>query len=373
MPQGDCLSQMNDALSRFRPRSVFLVVDRAAYELSGARIELEGCWRNHEVVEFDDFSSNPRFEDVLTGLDCFRRTPGDVIVAIGGGTAIDVAKLIRCFAGQQHQPEEIIADNSLIESSSCPLIATPTTAGTGSETTHFAVLYRGGEKLSVAHPSISPDVAILDWRLTRSAPAQIAAETGLDALSQAIESIWSIHSTEISVSYAVEAMELILGHLESAVRQPTDENRAAMLHAAHLSGRAIDIAMTTAPHAISYTITHDFGVAHGQAVALTLGPTLVFNAAAVHADLVDPRGLEHLRSSIDLILSKLDCHDAHEGSERIATLMETIGCKTRLSQLQIEGDKVLSRIADSVNIERLGNNPRRMNGKQLMRLLESIE
>ena len=146
-----------------------------------------------------------------------------------------------------------------------------------------------------------------------------------------------------------------------------------MLRAAHLSGKAIDIAMTTAPHAISYAITHDFGVPHGQAVALTLGPALVFNASASEADLVDPRGLDHLRTSIDLILSKLGCHDVREGSERLVMLMEAIGCKTRLSQLQIEGNEVLSRIASSVNLERLRNNPRRMNGEQLMGLLESIQ
>jgi alcohol dehydrogenase class IV len=363
---------VGEALTQLGAKSVFLVVDRPAYEVSGARSELASFWEDRDIVEFDGFANNPQIEDVLQGVEQYRWAPCDVIVAVGGGTALDIAKLIRCFAAQRHPPAAIMADNSLIENLGCPLLAVPTTAGTGAEATHFAVLYRGGVKHSVAHSSILPDVAVVDWRLTRSLPPRITAETGLDALSQAIESLWCIHSTEESMSYSVEAFELVLGHLETAVHAPTDVARAGMSRAAHLSGKAINITKTTAPHAISYKISHDFGVAHGHAVALTLGPVLGFNAGVTGADATDPRGVEHIREMIDLILSKLGCKDATSGRAKIAELMESIGCQTRLSELDIKGHKTRKSIAESVNVDRLQNNPRKVTAAQLTELLESI-
>jgi len=368
-----CASQVGAALTQLGAKSVFLVVDRPAYEMSGARSELASLWEDRDVVEFDGFANNPQIEDVLHGVEQYRRVPCDVIVAVGGGTALDIAKLIRCLTGLRHPPADIIADNSLIENSACPMVAVPTTAGTGAEATHFAVLYRGGVKHSVAHPSILPEVAVVDWRLTRSLPPRITAETGLDALSQAIESLWCIHSTEESMSYSVAALELALDNLETAVHAPIDAARAGMSRAAHLTGKAINITKTTAPHAISYKISYDFGVAHGHAVALTLGPILAFNAGVTESDVTDPRGVEHVRRVIDLILLKLGCKEATSGRARIAELMESIGCQTRLNELGIEGHLTRKSIAESVNVDRLRNNPRKITILQLMQLLESIQ
>ena len=369
----NCAFQVGDTLSQLGAKSVFLVVDRPAYELSGARLELVPHWGPRDIVEFDGFANNPQLEDVLLGVELYRRTPCDVIVAIGGGTALDIAKLIRCFAGQRHPPADIIADNSLIETTACPLVAVPTTAGTGAEATHFAVLYRDGVKHSVAHPSILPDFAVVDWRFTQSLPPKITAETGLDALSQAIESIWCIHSTEESLAYATEALELVLDHLEAAFHAPTAASRAAMSRAAHLAGRAINITKTTAPHAISYNITHRFGVPHGHAVALTLGPVLAFNANVSETDVTDPRGVEHVREMIDLVLVKLKCANAQDGRVRIEELMESIGCHTRLSELGIAGAPTRKAIAETINVDRLRNNPRALTATQLIHLLESIQ
>lgn len=175
------------------------------------------------------------------------------------------------------------------------------------------------------------------------------------------------------MSYSVEALELAWDHLETAVHEPTDAARAGMSRAAHLSGKAINITKTTAPHAISYKITHDFGIPHGHAVALTLGPILAFNASVTETDVTDPRGEQHVRGMIDLILSKLGCKDAAHGQARIAELMESIGCQTRLSELGIVGNQIRRQIAESVNVDRLQNNPRKLTTAQLMALLDSIQ
>lgn len=367
------VAQVGDVLTSFAAKSVFLVIDRSAFELSGARSQLATHWQARNVVEFDAFQCNPRYEDVAIGVDQFRRTPCDVIVAVGGGTALDVAKLVRCCADDRHVLADIIAGEQPIEGSVCPLIAVPTTAGTGSEATHFAVVYRDGVKHSLAHESIIPDVSIVDWRLTASVPPRIAAETGLDALCQAVESMWSIHSTSESMSYSMEALGLVVGNLETVVHAPSAAARKNMTRAAHLAGKAINITKTTAPHAISYKITHDFGIAHGHAVALTLGATLAFNAEATDEDVMDKRGVRHVRRMIDFVLEKLGCNDVPSCRKRIDDLMKSIGCETRLSQIGITGRQSLENIAASVNVDRLANNPRRMTAPQLLRLLETVQ
>src|SRR5207248_4789041 len=125
-------------------------------------------------------------------------------------------------------------------------------------------------KYSVCHEFLLPDIAIVDPILTHKMSPRLTAITGMDALSQAIESYWSIHSTEESKGYAREAIRIIVDQLPKAVNEPTNDSRLAMARASHLAGKAINVTRTTAPHALSYALTSRFGVPHGQAVSLTL-------------------------------------------------------------------------------------------------------
>src|SRR5262249_51347864 len=152
-------------------------------------------------------------------------------------------------------PEGVVADGLPLLNRGLPLVAIPTTAGSGSEATPFAVLYVGHVKHSIAGPAMLPDVAIVDPSLTDSMSPALTAVTGMDAFSQAVESYWCIHSTERSKAYARRAIALVLEHLEVAVTAPREENRRAMSKAAHLAGRAIAITKTTGAHALSYPLT----------------------------------------------------------------------------------------------------------------------
>ena len=143
-------------------------------------------------------------------------------------------------------------------------------------------------------------------------PPTITADTGLDALCQAIESLWSVQSTSESIDYATQSIRLAWKHLEAAVLHPCEEDRRAMSQAAHLAGKAINISKTTAPHAISYTITSKFGVAHGRAVALTLGALLAFNGEISDADCTDDRGAEYVRQTVHTIVNLLGFETVRE-------------------------------------------------------------
>lgn len=372
-PLIESIHEVNSLLESLCADRLFLVIDEPAYRASGAHAILENCFQKYKTVRFSHFELNPKLEDVQRGIEIYRNFEPDVVIALGGGTAIDLAKLIGTLSvqkGAEHATcsRDIAMGVVAIEIEGKPMIAIPTTAGTGSEATHFAVVYVDGEKYSVAHPSLLPDYAIVDPALTESLPKRITAATGLDALCQAIESIWAVAATEESMGYAQEAARLAFDHLETAVNAPTPEARRAMCRASHLAGKAINITKTTAPHALSYFLTSRYGVPHGMAVATTLRAMLAFNADVTDDDCVDPRGATAVRERIARILNVLGTDGVDEACSAVSRLLSQVECPT-LKEILVNGD--LMAVVDSANIERLSNNPRRVSREQLIEVLSS--
>lgn len=367
------ISQLSETLDARGARSVFLVYDRHAYRVSGAEQAVEDQLAGREIARFAEFTPNPQLEEIERGVEKYVAAPRDVIVGVGGGSALDVAKMISIFSGNRHaQSEQLVRQQATIERPGPPVIAIPTTSGTGAEVTHFSALYLQGVKHSVAHPYVLPTVAIVDPQLTHSVPPQVTASTGLDACCQAMESLWAVGSTAVSQDHAAEALSLALQYLTRAVRAPCPESRRGMARAAHLAGRAINISKTTASHALSYTLTADFGVPHGQAVALTIGALLAYNAGVTDQDCVDPRGPGYVCQSIARILNVLGCEDVASGQRKMTLLVQSIDCPTNLSEIGAGSLASRQAIAARCNAERMSNNPRRLDTKALEQLLEEV-
>lgn len=352
-------------------RRPFLVADEVALAASGADEVLTPLLAEREPVWFTGFEPNPKLADIERGIDQFRNAGPDLIIALGGGTAIDLAKLIGLLAVHEVPAREIITGAAAIDRKGPALVAIPTTAGTGSEATHFAVAYIDGEKFSVANECLLPEYVLLDPRLTWCLPPQVTATSGLDAFCQAMESIWAVGATDASIDFATRSLRLCLDHLADAVNHPTPGHRRGMCEAAHLAGKAINISKTTAPHAMSYAMTTHFGVPHGMAVALSLGPMLAYNAGVTEADCIDPRGAEHVRQRITGILDLLG-GDIEHARTTIETLIADVGGILRLSDMGATSDDSLGLLAKSVNPERISNNPRAMDQLAIETLLTSI-
>ena len=186
-------------------------------------------------------------------------------------SVIDFAKSLNIKISNNNDFKSIVINNDSITNEGLPLVAIPTTAGTGSEATHFSVVYIKDIKQSLSHPLIKPAVAIVDPQFTYNLPPFITACSGLDAFCQAIESYWSVNSSDESKKYAIDAIVKIKNNLIDAVKTSSKESRHELSIASNLSGKAIDITKTTAPHAISYPLTKLFNIPHGYAVALILG------------------------------------------------------------------------------------------------------
>lgn len=365
------LSRLGGILQSLGARKVFLVRNGASYELSGARQTLQPILAPYTVTEFYDFETNPKLDDAMRGIELFRSTGSDVVVAIGGGSVIDMAKLINALGAQPEKAEEYIIKKTPLHVLGKPLIAIPTTSGTGTEATCFAVVYIDKTKYSLKHPSVLPDYAIVDPILTHTMSPSITAATGMDALSQAIESYWCVNSSNESQAYAREAINLTLLHLKAAC-QSDREARDAMSRAAHLAGKAINLTETTACHAVSYPITSYFNVPHGHAVALTLASMFSYNAAATEADILDARGTGYVGQTMDELVTLLGAHDQAGAEQVITTLMESVGLATRLRPLGIDESGMDIIIEHGFNPDRVKNNPRLLTADALRGMLSKL-
>lgn len=365
------MKRLSNILHDNRIKKVFLVHDKSSFKISGAKDAIDSILADFDVTAFSDFDPNPKLEQVEKGINLLKNNEFDVVIAIGGGSTIDMSKLINGLGLQKGNPREYILHKKNMEVNPLPMVAVPTTSGTGAEATHFAVVYVDGIKYSLANDKLLPDYAFLDPTFTLGLPRYITACSGMDALSQAIEAYWSVNSTAESKEYSKKAIELILPSLKLAVNGPTPVIRESMLLASHYSGKAINIAKTTAPHALSYKITSDYGVPHGEAVSLTLGTILVFNSLIEEGEVSDSRGLNYVKTTINEIIQMLDCDNAEEARKRLEHLSIKIGLRTKLSRCGIREEAIES-LSKGVNIQRLANNPRKFNEESIKNIFKQI-
>ena len=347
--------------------SVVLVSGPRSYAASGAAVALEPALAAVRVTRIERSDAYPTVEDVARGRAAAREAEPDVIVAVGGGAVLDLAKAMRARYTVEGTPGGRRLSAAPGRELDVPLVALPTTAGTGAETTQFAVVYADGIKHSLDDPALRPEVAIVDPALTTSIGPRATAASGMDALAQGIESIWSVASTPRSRRPAARAVRLALGCLEPAVVDGTREARAGMSLAAHLSGTAINVTRTTACHAASYPMTVRHGIPHGHAVALTLPAMLEFNAGVTSDDVIDPGGVEAVRAKLGIVLDLLGVRDAAAGRRRLLDLLDRISLEPTLADLGVaELDPI---VAEGFNPQRAGNNPRRLTPEVLRAML----
>ena len=257
--------ELNKLLNQCCSKGNILVVCGKAY-YSNPIGEFIKSFENRTVIEyFRDYSPNPDYSSVIKGVDVLKKSCCNTIIAVGGGSAIDVAKCIKLYAMTELK---MVFPTNIVKSD-IRLIVIPTTAGSGAESTRFAVVYMNGAKQSIDNDQCYPDDVILDSSLLRSLPLYQRKSTMMDALCHAMESYWSVNASDESRFLAKEAAEEIYKYKDGYFCNTAIGNRG-MLFAANKAGRAINISKTTAAHAMSYKLTTKYGIAHGHAVALCM-------------------------------------------------------------------------------------------------------
>lgn len=347
----DNYQALDQWIAETRQRKIFLVCDGSIQFLRQFNAHLDQLRsQGVEFVPFRDFQPNPLYENVLAGLEVFRREGCRAMMAVGGGSAMDVAKCIKLYSNMSGDGADGGYLRQEIVPNSLPFLAMPTTAGTGSEATRYAVIYYEGKKQSVTSESFIPRTVLMDPSTLKTLPLYQKKATMMDALCHAIESFWSVNSTQESRVFSRSAIEGVLTHMEGYLAG-TEEGNAGMLLAAHTAGKAINITQTTAGHAMCYKLTSLYRCAHGHAAILcdrVLFPWMIENTDRC----IDPRGEDYLKDILDQIGVALGGTDARSGARILEKLFRSLTL-----DIPSASEEDYAQLRESVNPDRLKNHP----------------
>lgn len=338
------IDSLGKVLKKYSIKNPFIVVTKSLREYVTALFKK----MPHNYILFFEFEPNPQYKSILKALHLFKTNNCDAIISIGGGSAIDIAKCVKLFLPMNENEDYLTQKHVYIN---LKHISIPTTAGTGSESTRFSVFYKNDVKQSIASDMILPDVALLDESFLKTLPLKQKVATMFDALSQAIESMWSINSTLQSAEYSKKAITLILHNYE-AYLDGEDNCLKEMMIASNFAGKAINITQTTAAHAMGYKITTHFGIPHGHAVALVM-PFVWKYLDKNCAKTFDKRGFKHLRKTLDELNDLFGVTNTNEAIKIFVNIMQKY---QMIRPLDVKENE-LDQFAKSVNLTRLKNYP----------------
>lgn len=354
-----CIARVPEEVARLRKKKVSIITDPGIVA-TGMIARLSTLLDNAgiTVTVFDDIAPDPRLQTAVLASEHLRTTGAELVIGIGGGSAIDIAKVAAILVTNS-EPIGTFFGIDLVPAQGLPLIVIPTTAGTGSEVTPIAILSDEEEKLKkgIVSPYLFPSVALLDPELTVGLPPKVTAATGMDALIHAIEAYTSKNADSLTDLLATQAMKLLYGSIRKAFIDGTDiEARGNMLEGSMLAGMAFANAGVTAVHAFAYPIGAEFHIPHGIANSIMLVPVMEFNMVS------RPERFAAIASIFGEDTSSLTPVEA--GARMIDTLRNLttdLDLPKRLGEYGIKPGDIDSLAAGVMKVTRLlANNPREL-------------
>ena len=322
-----------------------------------------------DVLVYDEVEADPPAQRVRDAVARGEAHKADGVIAVGGGSSMDTAKIVAALMNTGRPLEEIYGTDN-VGRRDVPLVCAPTTAGTGSEVTSISVITtETDEKMGVVDNALYPDMAVLDPEVTMGVPRHVTAATGIDAMVHAIEAYTNIHrKNPVSDALAREALSLLSANIVRACETPDDKDaRANMLLGAMLAGQAFANSPVGAVHGLAYPLGGIFHVPHGLSNSLMLEPVLKFNApnaASQYAELASCVGADMAGS------------DEARCAAFIAKLVEIIiatGIERRLSDVGVSHNDLPRMAEDAMKAQRvLVNNPREVTYDDALRMYADV-
>jgi alcohol dehydrogenase class IV len=351
-------NQLASCASRFG-RNVLVVTGRSAMRKAGITdraiksLEAAGC----SVALFQDVPPEPSLDSVDAGLTLLREGGADGVVGIGGGSVMDVAKAIGGLARSSDTTEAHFAGKALPDEG-VPIIAIPTTAGTGAEVTRNSVLSHPTEpmKQSIRGDVLMPTVAIVDPELTVHMPPEVTARSGMDALTQAIESYWSIHATPITEPLALSAIDLVSRNLLRAFDDGDDlDAREAMTYGSLSAGMAFANSRLGAVHGMAHPLGIRHHIPHGEVCAILLPHVMRLNRQAV------PEKYDRISQIV-----------GGDAADFAADMLEALDVPTTLAHVGLKASDFDVIVAESMPSGSLKANPKAVTVDDLLEILGAV-
>jgi alcohol dehydrogenase class IV len=347
------LAQLADEVLQLKPAKVFIATINPLQEMLN---EFVSTLKNNRVEVLTDTSivQEPSFADFEKLMQTVTPFNPDVVIGIGGGSVLDIAKLVAAQLDNEQQLKDYVGIG-LLKCRKKKLICVPATSGTGSEVSPNAILVdEENQKKGIISPFLVPDIVYVDPLLTVSVPPAITAATGLDALTHCLEAYTNKFAQPFIDIYAYEGMRLIAAHIETAVKDGSNiEAREKVAMGSLLGGFCLGPVNTAGVHALSYPLGSMFHLAHGLSNALLLPYVMEYNIPAAtkrYADVAIALGCDRKES---------DAETAYAGVQKIRELINACGIPATLKEVNVPGSAIQQMAADAMKIQRLlKNNPR---------------
>ncbi|HDM24239.1 MAG TPA: iron-containing alcohol dehydrogenase [Candidatus Bathyarchaeota archaeon] len=356
-----CVREVGKYASRLGRKALIVTTSGGSMRKHGFLDIVSKSLEEHGVrcAIFDGVKTNPTTEIADEGTRVALRENVDVIIGLGGGSAIDVAKAIAVTAASGGSSKEYLYIYGKQPGKALPIIAIPTTHGTGSEVDRYAVLTdeERKAKVSIVSDLIYPRVALLDPKLTVTLPPRLTAATTVDALAHSLEAYVARYGNRMAQIYAVEAIKEIFGNAVKAYANGKNlEARARLLWASMLAGLAINIGRTCLPHALEHPISAFLGIHHGEGLAALL-PTWI------------KRGLKE--KIFNNLAVELGLKDADELYEKVVSLLKSIGMNVRLGEHGLTEDMVEKLVGNAWTYltPLIENNPYKVSREETCKML----
>jgi len=346
-------------------KKIFVLCGKKTFVTSGAEELFKKIIIDKEIKLFYKKSELPILEELIEIINDIKNFKPDLILAVGGGAVIDYAKIANVVDVREDLADLIVNYSYPFKKKYTKLTVIPTTAGSGAEVTSNAVIYVDGIKHSFESELLIPDNFFLIPEFLISAPNNIKASAGFDAIAQALESLVSKKSNDQSVEYASKSLRVSVNSFISFVNNPNMKNATEMSIAANLAGKAISISKTTAPHAASYPFTSLFNISHGHAVGLFFERFFKFNYENLEKSDVS----FDLKKRFDLIFNLFDVSNIEGFNATISSIKKQAKLEDNMKLLNIDLDKNIEKIIGGVNLLRLGNNPVKINGNDISNII----
>lgn len=352
-------ARLGESLLPLGVKRVFAVTDKGV-ESAGLLEKVIRSLQSHGIAcdIYTDVEPDPSLETIDRGAEAFLAKAYDCMLAVGGGSPMDTAKGIRVVAANGGSIGDYAGVNRVPAASAIPLIAIPTTSGTGSEVTIFGVYsdWQNRVKVTVTSPYMAPTLALVDPALTMSLPANMTAATGIDALAHGIETFFSVRSRPASDALALQAIAEVKANLLSAVHDGSNvEARIGMSHGSLLAGMAFNNGFLGLAHAIGSALSGHCHVPHGVAIGLLLPHVVAFNT---------PARPEKATKLAELLGKK------GQAAEAVAALVKEIGLPTRLRDVGVPEEKLGEIAKDSFKSGMMKFNPRQPSEQEVLVLLQ---
>jgi len=346
-------------------KKIFVLCGKKSFVTSGAEIFFKKLLNNKETRLFYKNSELPVLEELIKIIEDIKRFKPDLILAVGGGAVIDYAKIANVVDVRDDLEDLIVNYSYPFKQKYTKLTVIPTTAGSGAEVTSNAVIYVDGIKYSFESELLIPDNFFLIPEFLMSAPNKIKASAGFDAIAQALESLVSKKSNDQSVEYASKSLRVSVNSYISFLNDPNLKNAAEMSIASNLAGKAISISKTTAPHGTSYPFTSLFNISHGHAVSLFFESFFKFNFDNLNRS----ETFFDLKKRFDLIFNLFDVKNINDFNSKITLIKQQAKLEDNLDILNIDIKQSSEKIIKGINLLRLGNNPVKIDGKDIYNII----